>query len=73
MSSIEELTLDLKVDGMPSDRENELEGILWPELLLTDTHWREKAAHRLFTVLTLQLSQALLSDAGELLLELLLK
>ncbi|KAI0276961.1 hypothetical protein BGY98DRAFT_662772 [Russula aff. rugulosa BPL654] len=68
MSAIEELTLDLNVDGMPSDWENTLEGMLWHELLLPFIGVRML---HIGSSLTLQLSQALLSDAGELVLELL--
>ncbi|KAF8495549.1 hypothetical protein F5888DRAFT_564353 [Russula emetica] len=68
LSAIEELTLDLNVDGMPSDWENTLEGMLWHELLLPFTGVRKL---HIGSSLTLQLSQALQSDAGELVLELL--
>ena len=68
MSAIEELTLDLNVDGMPSDWENTLEGMMWRELLLPFIGVRKL---HIGSTLTLQLSQALLSDAGELVMELL--
>jgi hypothetical protein len=68
LSAIEELTLDLNVDGMPSDWENTLEGMLWHELLLPFTGVRKL---HIGSSLTLQLSQAMQSDAGELVLELL--
>jgi hypothetical protein len=68
LSAIEELTLDLNVDGMPSDWENTLEGMLWHELLLPFVGVRKL---HIGSSLTLQLSQALQSDAGELVLELL--
>ena len=68
MSAIEELTLDLNVDGMPSDWEDTLEGMLWRELLLPFIGVRKL---HIGSSLTLQLSQALQSDVGELVLELL--
>lgn len=68
LSVIGELTLDLNVDGMPSDWENTLEVMLWHELLLPFIGVRKL---HISSSLTLQLSQALQSDAGELVLELL--
>ena len=68
LSAMEELTLELNVDGMPSDWENTLEGMLWHELLLPFTGVRKL---HIGSSLTLQISQALQSDAGEFVLGLL--
>ena len=68
LSSVEELTLDLDVDGMPSDWENTLDNMLWHELLLPFNG--VKRLH-IGSSLTLELSQALKSVTGELVLELL--
>ena len=68
LSSAEELTLDLDVDGMPSDWENSLDGMLWHELLVPFIN--VKKLH-IGSSLTLQLSQSLESVAGGLVLELL--
>jgi hypothetical protein len=68
LSAVEELTLDLNVDGMPSDWENTLDNMLWHELLLPFI--RVKKLH-IGSSLTVELSQALKSDAGLLVLQLL--
>ena len=68
LSAVEELTLDLDVDGMPSDWENTLDSMLWHELLLPFIG--VKKLH-IGSSLTLELSQALESVAGGLVLELL--
>ena len=68
VSTIVELTLDLDVDGMPSDWENTLDSMLWHELLLPFI--RVKKLH-IGPLLTLELSQALHSVPAELDLELL--
>ena len=68
LSSTEELTLDFDVDGMPSDWENSLDGMLWHELLLPFIS--VKKLH-IGSLLTLQLSQSLDLVAGGLVLELL--
>ena len=68
VSTIEELTLDLNVDGMPSDWENTLDSMLWHELLLPFIG--VKKLH-ISPLLTLELSQALDSVPGELVFELL--
>ena len=61
LSTVEVLTLDLDVDGMPSDWDNALESMLWHELLLSFV-----GAKKLYIgfSLTLELSQALESVAG---------
>ena len=66
--SLEELTLDLDVDGMPSDWENTPDSMTWHELLLPFI--RAKKLHVDFS-LTLELCQALQTDAGSLVPELL--
>ena len=68
VSAVEDLTLDLDVGGMPSDWQNTLDSMLWHEFLLPfigvmKLHIRSS--------LTLELSQALESVPGELVLELL--
>ena len=68
LSSAEELTLDLDVDGMPSDWEDSLDGMLWHEILLPFTG--VKNLH-IGSSLTLQLSRSLESVTGGLALELL--
>ena len=59
LSTVEELTLDLDVDGMPSDWENTLDNLLWHELLLSFIG--VKKLH-IGSSLTLELSQALQSE-----------
>jgi hypothetical protein len=61
LSTVEDLTLDLRVIGMPPDWESTLDGELWHELLLPFTG--VKKLH-IGSSLTLELSQALESDAG---------
>ena len=68
LSSAEELTLDLDVDGMPSDWEDSLDSMLWHEVLLPFTGVRNL---HIGSSLTLQLSQSLESVTGGLVLELL--
>jgi hypothetical protein len=69
MSAVEDLTLDLDVDGMPSDWENStLDSMLWHELLLPFIG--VKKLH-IGSSLTLELSEALQPDAGGLVRELL--
>jgi hypothetical protein len=68
LSSVEELTLDLRVGGMPSGWKTTLDDMLWHELLLPFTG--VKKLH-IGSSLTLELSQALQSVSGELVLELL--
>ncbi|KAF8485831.1 hypothetical protein DFH94DRAFT_157204 [Russula ochroleuca] len=70
LSTVEELTLDLDVDGMPSDWENRLDSMVWHELLLPFVGVKKL---RIGSSLTLQLSQSLESIAGGLVLELLPK
>ena len=65
LSTIEDLTLDLDVDRMPSNWENTLDDMMWHELLLPFIG--VKKLYIGFS-LTLQLSQALQSDAGGLVL-----
>ena len=64
LSAVEDLTLDLDVDGMPSDWENALDSMLWHELLLPFTG--VKRLH-IGSSLTRELSQALKSVVMELL------
>jgi hypothetical protein len=68
LSAVEELTLDLKVDGMPSDWEKLLDSSLWHELLLPCI-----GVKKLYigSSLTLELSQSLDSVPGGLVLQLL--
>ena len=61
LSTVEELTLDLDVDGLPLDWDNALDSILWHELLLSFIG--VKKLYIGFS-LTLELSQALESAAG---------
>ena len=68
MSTVEELTLDLKVYGMLSEWENTLENTAWHELLLPFVGVKKL---RIVSSLTLELSNALESVDGELVLELL--
>ena len=68
LSAVEELTLDLDVDGMPSDWENRLDSMVWHELLLPFVGVKKLD---IGSSLTLQLSQSLKSVAGGLVLELL--
>jgi hypothetical protein len=72
LTAVEELTLGVDVDGMPSDWENGLDDlvddVLWHELLLP---FISVKVLYIRPSLTLQLSQALQSVAGELVLELL--
>ena len=68
LSTVEELTLDLRVDGMPSDWENTLENTAWHELLLPFIGAKKL---KIVSSLTLELSNALESVDGELVLELL--
>ena len=68
VSALEELTLDLNADGMPSDWENALDIMLWHDLLLPFIGVKKLRIGRL---LTSELSQALQSVTGELDLELL--
>jgi hypothetical protein len=66
LSSVEELTLGLNDDGMPSDWENTLDNIVWNELLLPFVG--VKKLHIGYS-LTLELSRALGSVAEEFFLE----
>jgi hypothetical protein len=59
LSTVEELTVDLYVDGMPSDWESALEDVPWHELLLPFIG--VKKLH-IGSSLSLELSQALKSD-----------
>ena len=68
LSTIEELTLDIDADGVPSDWENTLDDMLWHELLLPFVGVKKL---RISSSLTLELSQALKSVPGGLVLELL--
>ena len=68
LSAVEDLTLDLDVDGMLSDWENTLDDVLWHELLVPFVG--VKKLH-MGSSLTVELSQALESVTGELILELL--
>jgi hypothetical protein len=68
LSSVEELTVDLDVDGMPSDWKNALDDMLWHDLLLPFTGVKKL---RIGSSLTFELSQALHSVTGGLVLELL--
>jgi hypothetical protein len=66
LSAVEELTLDLDEDGMPSDWENTLDNIAWHELLLPFVG--VKKLHIGFSLI-LELSRALGSVAEEFVLE----
>ena len=68
LSTVEELTLDLRVDGMPSDWENTLDNTAWHELLLPFIGVKKL---KIVSSLTLELSKSLESVDGELVLELL--
>jgi hypothetical protein len=68
MSTVEELTLDLDADWIPSDWENALDIMLWHDLLLPFIGVKKLRIGRLHTS---GLSQALQSVTGELVLELL--
>ena len=68
LSAVEELTIDLNEDWMPSDWENTLDSMVWHELLLPFIG--VKKLHIGF-LLTFELSQALDVAAGGLVLELL--
>ena len=68
VSAVEDLTLDLDVDGVPSDSQNTLDSMMWHELLLPFIC--VKKLH-IGSSLTLELSQALELVAGGLVLELL--
>ena len=68
LSTVEELALDLDVDGMPSDWENTLDDLLWHELLLPFVG--VKKLH-IGSILIVELSQALESVVGGLVLQLL--
>ena len=68
LSAVEELTLDLNVDGMPSDWKSVLDDTLWHELLLPFIG--VKKLH-IGSSLTFELSRALESVSGGLVLELL--
>jgi hypothetical protein len=70
LSAVEELTLDLNVDGIPSDLENLLDSGLWHDLLLPFIG--VKKLH-IRSSLTLALSKALESVSEGLVLELLPK
>ena len=70
LSIVEVLTLDLDADGMPSDWENTLDdtGMVWHDLLLPFIGMKKL---HIGSSLTLELSKALESVAGGLILELL--
>ena len=68
LSTVEELRLDLRVDGMPSDWENTLENIVWHELLLPFIGVKRL---KIGSSLIPEISKALESIDGELVLELL--
>jgi hypothetical protein len=68
LSTVEELVLDFNVDGMPLDWENILDSVLWHELLLPFIKVKKLC---IGSLLTLELSRALESVAGGLVLELL--
>jgi hypothetical protein len=68
LSAVEELTIDLDVDGMPLDWENTRDNMPWNDLLLPFTGVKKL---RIGSLLTHGLSQALEPDAGGLVLELL--
>ena len=68
VSVVEELTLDLDVDGMPSDWKNTLDNELWHEFLLPFIGVQKL---RVGSSLTLELSQALQLVAEGLVLDLL--
>jgi hypothetical protein len=68
LSTVEDLTVNLDVDGMPSDWGNVLDELLWHELLLPFIGVRKL---HIGLSLTLELSQALGLVAGGLVMELL--
>ena len=68
VSTVNVLTVDLNVDGIPPDWENTLDSIMWLELLLPFIGVKKLC---IGSSLTLELSQALESVAGGLVLELL--
>ena len=68
LSAVEDLTIDLDVDGMSSTWENTLDNMLWHELLLPFVGVKKL---RIGPSLTLELSQALESVTGGLVLGLL--
>jgi hypothetical protein len=68
LSAVKKLTLDLDVDGMPTNWENRLDRMLWHELLLPFIG--VKKLH-IGPSLTLELSRSLESISGGLVLELL--
>jgi len=68
LSAVEELTLDLDKDGMPSDWDNSLDSILWHGLLLP---FRSVKKLQISSSLTYELSGALKPDAAGLALNLL--
>jgi hypothetical protein len=68
LSAVEDLTVDLDVDGMPSNWENTVDDMLWHELLLPFVGAKMLC---IGSSLTLELSQALGSVTGGLALELL--
>ena len=70
LSAVEELTIDLNKDWMPSDWENTLDNMVWHEILLPFVG--VKKLHIGF-LLTFELSQALDAAAGGLVLEVLLE
>ena len=65
LSTVEDLTVDLRDFGMPSDWESTLEDVPWHELLLPFIGVKKL---RIGSSLTLELSQALKSGAGGLIL-----
>ena len=67
-TTVEELTLDLDGDGMPSNWENTLHSTLWHGLLLPFSHLKKLC---IGSALTSELSDALKPDAGGLVLSLL--
>ena len=68
LSAVEDLTLDLDVDGMPSNWENGLDSMMWHELLLPFVGVEEL---HIGSSLTQELSQALRSVDGGMAMELL--
>ena len=68
LSTVEELILDLRVDGMPSNWEDTLENTAWHELLLPFIGVKKL---KIVSSLTVELSKALGSVDGDLVLELL--
>ena len=68
LSGVEELTLDLDKDGMPSDWGDSLDSMLWHELLLPFSSVKKL---QIGSSLTFELSDALTSDTAEVHLNLL--